>query len=171
MRSGDPGPDRPRARREGPDRTILATRTVPALGGGDAELFLRLFPSRTGDGLLGGLPLPGLLGNVHGFFGLDLPRRTVPMLLVPAVRLPLGFPKQIGALFDTLVLLRVHSTTPPTFSRRQANPCRSRPQNAIARLGSAACGLRAGARPRTTAFRLSPSLARALPQTSHCRYR
>jgi hypothetical protein len=39
---------------------------------------------------------------MHVFFGLDLPRRSVPMLLVPAVRLPLGFPKQIGALLDTL---------------------------------------------------------------------
>jgi hypothetical protein len=120
MRSGDPGPDRPRARREGPDLRILGTRTVPALGGGDAELFLRLFPSRTGDGLLGGLPLPGLLGNVHGFFGLDLPRRPVPMLLVSAVRLPLGLPKQIGALLNTLLLLRVHSTTPPTSPRWQS---------------------------------------------------
>src|SRR6201987_4257377 len=149
MRSGDPGPDRPRGHREGPDLTVFGTRTVPARGGRNPNLFLRLFASRTSGGSLGGLPLPGLLGNMHFFFGLDLPRRTVPMLRVPAVRLPLGFPKQIGALFDTLVLLRVHSTTPPTFSRRQANPCRSRPQNAIARLGSAACGPRAGARRMT----------------------
>src|ERR1700750_3259290 len=107
MRSGDPGPDRPREHREGPDLAIFATRTVPACGGRDAALFLRFFPSR----ICGGLPLPGLLGNVHVFFGLDLPRRTVPMLLVPAVRLPLGFPKQIGALLDALLLLRVHSTS------------------------------------------------------------
>src|SRR5580704_6306699 len=117
MRSGDPGPDRPRARREGPDLRILGTRTVPALGGGDAELFLRLFPSRTGDGLLGGLPLPGLLGDVHSFFGFDLPRRTVPMLLVPAVRLPLGLPKQIGALLDTLLLLQIHQKLPQASPR------------------------------------------------------
>jgi hypothetical protein len=52
---------------------------------------------------------------MHFFFGLDLPRRTVPVLLGPSVRLPLDFPKQIGALFDTLVLLRVHSTTPQLF--------------------------------------------------------
>ena len=115
MRSGDPGPDRPRGHREGPDLTVFATRTVPGRGGRNAKLFLRLFASRTSGGSLGGLPLPGLLGNMHFLFGLDLPRRTVPMLLVPAVRLPLGFPKQIGALFDTLVLLRVHSTTPQLF--------------------------------------------------------
>jgi hypothetical protein len=115
MRSGDPGPDRPRARREGPDLTIFATRTVPARGGRDAALFLRFFSFRLRGGSLWSLPLPGLLGNVRFLFGLDLPRRAVPMLLVPAVRLPLGFPKQIGALLDALLLLRVHSTTPQLF--------------------------------------------------------
>jgi hypothetical protein len=50
------------------------------------------------------------------------------MLLVSAVRLPLGLPKQIGALLNTPLLLRVHSTTPPTSPRWQANPCRSQPQ-------------------------------------------
>ena len=100
MRSGDPGPDRPRGRREGPDLAIFATRTVPA-----RPLFLRFFPSRICGGPLGGLPLPRLLGNMHVFFGLDLPCRKVPMLLMPAVRLPLGFPKQIGALLNTLLLL------------------------------------------------------------------
>jgi hypothetical protein len=52
---------------------------------------------------------------MHFFFGLDLPRRTLPMLLVPAVRLPFGFPKQIRALLDAPLLLRVHSTTPQLF--------------------------------------------------------
>ena len=117
MRSGDPGPDRPRAQREGPDLTIFATRTVPALGGGDAALFLRLFPSRICGGPLGGLPLPRLLSNMRVFFGLDLPRRTVPMLLMPAVRLPLGFPKQIGALLNTLLLLQIHQKLPQVSPR------------------------------------------------------
>jgi hypothetical protein len=66
------------------------------------------------------------------------------------------------------VLPRALSATSPSFGiavqRQGRNPLSTAP-------GAIDCGLRAGARPRTTAFRLSPSLARALPQTSHCRYR
>src|SRR5260370_8735919 len=114
MRCGDPGPDRPRTYREGPDLAIFATRTVPARGGRDAALLLRLFPSRTRCGSLGGFLL-GLLGDAHFFFGLNLPCRKVPMLLVPAVRLPLGYPKQIGALLDTRLLLRIHPQPPQPY--------------------------------------------------------
>ena len=78
--------------------------------------------------------------------GLDLPGRKVPMLLVSAVRLPLGLPKGIGAPLDALLLVRVHSATPPTSPRRQANPCRLPPQNVLARLGRAACRPPAAAR-------------------------
>src|SRR5580692_8501827 len=117
MRSGDPGPDRPRGRREGPDLTVFTTRTVPGRGGRNAKLFLRLFASRTSGGSLGSLPLPGLLGNMHFFFGLDLARRTVPMLLVPAVRLPLGFPNQISAPLDAALLLQIHQQLPQTSPR------------------------------------------------------
>jgi hypothetical protein len=51
------------------------------------------------------------------FFGLDLPCRKVPMLLVPAVRLPLVLPKQIGALLDTLLLLQIHQKLPQASPR------------------------------------------------------
>src|SRR5271165_2278762 len=134
MRSGcDPAiPARigPRARCESPDLTIFPTRTVPVRDGCHAASFLRLFPSRTRGASLGTPPLLAFPGNGRGLFGVDLPRRKVPMLLVPAVGLPLGLPKRIGALLDTPLLLRVHSATPPTHPRRQANPCRSPPQNA-----------------------------------------
>src|SRR5260370_33162918 len=107
MRSGDPGPDRPRARRESPDLAIFATRTVPARGGRDAALLLRPFPSRTRCGSLGGF-LFWLLGDAHFFFGLNLPCRQVPILLLPAVRVPPGSPKQRGALRGTLFLSTNH---------------------------------------------------------------
>src|SRR5260370_30438653 len=103
MRCGDPGPDRPRTYREGPDLAIFATRTVPARGGRDAALLLRLFPSPTPCGSLGGFLL-GLLGDAHFFFGLNLPCRKGPMLLLPAVRLPLGYPTPLSALRGTLFL-------------------------------------------------------------------
>src|SRR4029077_8079476 len=96
------------------DLTILATRTVPACDSSDAASFLQLLPSRLLGTSPGRLPLLAFLRNIRGLFGVDLPCRKVPMLIMPAVRLPLGLPKGIGALLDTLVLLNIHQHPPKT---------------------------------------------------------
>src|SRR6516164_3414720 len=102
MRSGDPGPDRPRAHRESPDLTASPTRIVPA------QLPSKLSPLFVA--VAGGCPNSPCVARGPGAksaspplsqsLRLDLPRCAVPMFLVPSVRLPLRLPKRIGALLD-----------------------------------------------------------------------
>ena len=59
-------------------------------------------------------PRGALHGAVCTIRGCDLPRRAVPVLLVPAVGLTLSLPQRIGALRDLLVLLPIHGQFPHT---------------------------------------------------------
>src|SRR5690242_20998206 len=101
MRSGDPGPDRPRAHCESPDLTIPVTRTVPAR---QVVRLLFFLPSRTRRTPL----LLAFLGNMPVLLGVDLPRRDVPVLLMLAVRLSLCLPNGVGAALYALVSLGIH---------------------------------------------------------------
>lgn len=123
---------------EGPDLTVFATRTVPARDGRNAGSFLGLFPSRLLTISAGRSPFLAFLGRMRDRFGVDLPRRKVPMLFVPAVGLTLVLPKGIGALLDKLVLFRVHSATPPTSPGVKLTLVVRRRKMPIARLGRAA---------------------------------
>ena len=67
--------------------------------------FRRFFPS----------PRCTFRSEARGLFGFELPHRALPMLFVPAFRLPLGLPKRVGALLDALVFFLVHDG--PHFPR------------------------------------------------------
>ena len=108
MRSGDPGPDRPRARRESPDLVTFATRSVPAR----RELLrsFLLLPA----GIRGTTLLLAFFGNMPVLLGIDLPRCEMPVLFVFAVRLALCLPNGIGSALYALVSLGIHRQLPQT---------------------------------------------------------
>jgi hypothetical protein len=62
------------------------------------------------------LPRRALHGAVRTIRSCDLARRAVPVLLMPAVGLPLSLPQRIGTLSDLLVLLPIHGHYPHTSS-------------------------------------------------------
>jgi hypothetical protein len=80
--------------------------------------------------------------------GCDLPRRAVPVLLMPAVGLTLSLPQRIGTLSDLLVLLPIHGQY-PTLPRIKTNSVVGRYQTAPGLQPGAACLPNASAPMRT----------------------
>src|SRR4051794_14841332 len=96
MRSGDPGPDRPRPPGEGPDLSKTTTRNVPTRGPPLRLSFRPLSPleGARGSSRRAASHAPTVPGR-HRLLGFDLADCSPPMLLMLAVRLPFRLPKGI----------------------------------------------------------------------------